>query len=123
MFADPATIGIAPDHLVTLADSGLCALDVLYDADGDSVGASTLAARLRRQVGPFTGELTLLAPIWEFAGLLRARLAAARALDVSDIGRAVHVGELGRTPDAAEIVARATAAADALRLAADVGTV
>ncbi len=122
VLGDPAAIRIAADHLETLADSGLSALDVLYDADGDSVAASTLAARLRQRFGLIDKELPLLAPVWELAALLRARLAAGRALDVADLGYPAAEGEPRREPRAAEIVDRATIATQQLDAAAAAGT-
>lgn len=129
---DPAALTIAADSLVTIADAGICALDVLYDSDGDGAAASTLAARLRASLGDLGDDLSPLAPTWELAGLLRARLTAGRALDVADLGRPVQEGAAqdgpaenraaGRLPDAAEIVARATSAKDALKAAALAGT-
>jgi hypothetical protein len=115
---DPAAIVIAPGRGLTLADANLSALDVLYDADGDSVGASTLAARVRRALGDAGADLSSLAPIWELAGMLRGMLLAGRPLDVADVGRPVEEGATGRIPDAAELMARATMATDALRTAA-----
>jgi hypothetical protein len=43
----PADLLIAAESDSRLAQARLCALDVIDDADGDSVGNSTLAARLR----------------------------------------------------------------------------
>ena len=45
---DPTKLEIAEGHDKKLADASLCALDVLYDADGDNAASSTLAARLRQ---------------------------------------------------------------------------
>jgi hypothetical protein len=115
---DPAGIAVAVDHVGTLADAHLSALDVLYDADGDSVGTSTLAARLRLSLGDLGADLSPLAPMWELAGMLRAMLLGSRPLDVSDVGRPVEEGAKGRVPDAAELLARATTAINALKTAA-----
>jgi hypothetical protein len=115
---DPAAIAIAADRVVTLADAHLSALDVLYDADGDSVGASTLAARVRLSLGDLGDDLSPLAPVWELAGMLRAMLLGGRPLDVSDVGRPIEEGANGRVPNAAELLARATTAINALKTAA-----
>lgn len=115
---DPSLIVVARDRASTLADARLSALDVLYEADGDSVGASTLAARLRLTLGELGDDLSPLAPVWELAGMLRALLLGGRPLDVSDVGRPVEEGAQGRVADAAELLGRATAAVSALKTAA-----
>jgi hypothetical protein len=122
VLGDPAAIRIASDHLETLAGSGLSALDVLYDADGDSVAASTLAARLRLRFGLIDKELPLLAPVWELAAMLRARLAVGRVLDVADLGFPGAEAEPRREPKAAELLDRATTAAQELEGAAAIGS-
>ena len=121
VFGDPARIRVAADRLETLADAGLSALDVLYDADGDSVSTSTLAARLRSRFGLIEKDLPLLAPLWEVAGMLRACLTRGRALDVADLGFPESEGDPRRAPDAAEILARARSAAQQLAVAASAG--
>ncbi len=103
----------AAPEVVTAA--GLSALDVLYDADGDTVATSTLLTRVRA-VRPDV-EPAALASTWVLAGMLRALLVAARPLRGSDLGRAVEESAAGRLPDAEEILARAVAARDALLLA------
>jgi len=119
---DPATTRLAADHDASLAGAGLSALDVLYDADGDSVEQSTLAARLRRRFGDLGDDLSPLAVTWELASMLRGLLTAGRPLDVADVGRPVEPDAGGRIPDGAEIVARAAAATAALKLAVAEGT-
>ena len=115
---DPAAMAVAGDRAVTLAGAHLCALDVLYDADGDSVGASTLAARLRRLLGDLGEDLSPLAPLWELAGMLRAVVLGGRPLDVADVGRPIEEGAKGRVPDVDELLARATTAVNGLKAAA-----
>ena len=95
----------------------MSALDVIYDADGDNVRASTLASRLRGSLRDLDDDLSALAPIWELASLLRALLLAGRPLDVADIGRPIEDGATGRVPDAAELLGRATKATEALKVA------
>lgn len=114
---DPAAIAVAAGRAETLADAGLCALDVLYDADADGVGASTLAARVRSALGDVGDDLSPLAPTWELAGMLRALLVAGRPLDVADVGRPTEQDAVGRVPNGAELVARASVAKDALKAA------
>lgn len=128
-------LGPATDLVVEggfrFSGSGLSALDVLYDADGDSVQHSTLAARLRTAFGTdqLSAELADLQTTWEIAGLLRGQLAGARPLDRADVGRPTEehladqpdVATVGRLPDAAEILDRATTAAAGLRAAAELG--
>jgi len=111
---DPTAIPLAEGDGRTMANAGLSALDVLYDADGDSVGASTLAARLRRAIPNLGPDLAPLAPTWELAGMLRAMIAAGRPLDVADVGRPVQDKAVGRKPDTAEWLGRATTAIAAL---------
>ena len=118
VLGDPEAIPISAGHDATLATAALSALDVLYDADGDSVGGSTLVARLRASIPNLGDDLTPLAPTWELAGMLRAMLLAGRPLDVSDLGRPVDEKAVGRLPDAAELLARATSATAALKAAA-----
>jgi hypothetical protein len=120
---DPAALEIASGHPERLADADLCALDVLYDADGDNAASSTLAARLRHSLGNLGDDVSLLEPTWELAGMLRALLATGRALDVADVGRPVERGAVGRIPDSAEIVARAVSAKDVLAAAAAAGDI
>ena len=122
---DPAavTFGMVNGRMATLADAGLAALDVLYDADGDSVGKSTLAARVRRALADVGMPAVLpddaapLGPLWELAGMLRAAVLSGRALDASDLGRPVEEGATGRLPDAAELFSRTRVAIDALKAA------
>ena len=104
----------------TLADAGLSALDVLYDSDGESVEKSTLGARIRLAVE--SADLSGLALTWEVAGLLRTTLSRGRPIDVADLGRADGEDLVGRAPDAAEIVGRATVAKDGLAAAVAAGT-
>lgn len=112
----PAGHPLVAGQAWTLADLPLCALDVLYDADGDSVGASSLAMRLR-QWDPALAETDFspLARAWELAGLLRAVVGAGRPLAVSDIDRGDRQGR--RRVDAAELIERARTAADRLEAA------
>jgi hypothetical protein len=118
---DPAEIPVTPDGAVTLAYAGVSALDVLYDADGDTVGASTLVARLRSTLSgraELSDNFSALAPIWTLAGLLRAMLLGGRPLEVADVGRPVEEHATGRLPDAAELLNRAKTATAALKIAA-----
>jgi hypothetical protein len=116
---DPAQIVFVDEPTkITLADQGLSALDVIYDADGDTLQASSLAARLRPQIEHLDDHLAPLAPTWALAGMLRALLLAGRPLDIADLGRPVEDRAVGRLPDAAELLTRATNAKDALRVAA-----
>jgi hypothetical protein len=121
VFGEPARIRVAADRLETLADAGLSALDVLYDADGDSVATSTLAARVRARFGLTEKELPLLAPLWEVARMMRACVTGGRALDVADLGFPESENDPRRAPDAAEILARARSAAQQLAAAAAAG--
>jgi hypothetical protein len=117
---DPATIAINTGR-ATLADANLSALDVIYDADGDNVGASTLASRLRQTLGDLGEDLSRLAPTWELAGMLRALVVAGRPLDVVDLGRKVDDRDVGRLADADEFTARARDATGALKTALAAG--
>jgi hypothetical protein len=110
-------IRIAADSAATLADTGLCALDVLYDADGDAVSSSTLAALLREKLPALGDDLSPLAPVWELAGLFRTVLLAGRALDVADLGNPIEESAVGRLADVEELLARANAALASLRSA------
>jgi len=84
---------------------------VLHDADGDAVGTSTLAARVRGALGlPADADVTSVATAWEVAGLLRAQVAAARPLDVADVGRPEVPGAVGRLVDSGEWRDRAATA-------------
>ena len=127
-------LGPATDLVVEgdlrLADAGLSALDLLYDADGDTVQHSTLATRLRRVFGgQLSADLADLRITWEVAGMLRGLLAGARPLDRADVGRPVEehppgqpdVASVGRLPDVAEIADRAATAVAGLRAAAAPG--
>jgi len=118
---DPAAVDLSGDGAFTLASAGLSALDVLHDADGDTVGSSTLTARVRRAMPVALGladpDLSPLATTWELAGLLRAQLAGARPLDVSDVGRPEEPDAVGRLADQAEWLARATTAVTGLSAA------
>lgn len=117
---DPAFITVAVDRPETLADAGLAALDVLYDADGDAASTSSLGARLRGRLGLGPeADLSPLARTWELAGMLRSLLATGRALDGADVGLPTQDDAVGRVPNGAEILARAAAAVDALAAAAD----
>lgn len=122
VLGDPAAIRIVSDNLKTLADAGLSALDVLYDADGDTVAGSTLGRRLRLTFELTDKELPLLAPVWELAAMLRARLAAGRALDVADLGFPVSEDEQRREPNSVEILDRAKTAKQELIAAAVTGS-
>jgi hypothetical protein len=118
---DATKIAVSADSAVTLAGAHLSALDVLYDADGDSVENSTLAARLRVALVDLGDDLSALAPLWELAGMLRAMLLAGRSLDVPDLGRPVEENAVGRVPDTAEFLARATEAVESLKAATAAG--
>ncbi|MGI8457661.1 MAG: hypothetical protein ACR2LI_06080 [Propionibacteriaceae bacterium] len=116
---DPAALTLADGDGRTLADAGLSALDVIFDADGDAVTTSTLALRLRLRFPDLAADLAPLAVTWELAGLLRGLLVAGRPLDVDDLGRAVDdpaaaTRPVGRLPDVAELLGRAQAARDGL---------
>jgi hypothetical protein len=115
---EPDLIPLSDGHPATLDYAGLGALDVLYDADGDTVETSTLAARVRSAVPDLPQDLSALAPVWELAGLLRAIVLAGRPLAAADLGRASEEKFIGRRPDAAELIARAQASLDALTGAA-----
>lgn len=115
---DPAAAPLAVGSDRTLAEAGFSALDVLYDADGDGVATSTLAARVRSAFPDLGDDLAPLEGMWERAGLLRAVLLTGRPLEAADLGAAVEAGATGRLPDTEELVARATEAAAALAAAA-----
>jgi hypothetical protein len=113
------SIKVSADGTLTLADANLSALDVLYDADGDSAKNSTLAARLRAALDDLDDDdLPAIDRLWELAGMLRAALVAGRPLDVPDLGRPVEEKAVGRSVDTADLIARATAALAALKAAA-----
>lgn len=112
---NPVGLRIAVGSERTVADANLGALDVLYDADGDSPKTSTLAARLRAALPELGDDLSPLAPVWELAGMLRAVLLAGRPLDVADLGKPIEEDAVGRLADADELIARATAATAALK--------
>ena len=114
---DPADIHIAAGSERTMADANLSALDVLYDADGDSPSTSGLASRLRKAIAGLGDDLSPLAPVWELAGMLRSLLVAGRPLDVADVGNRVEDNAIGRLADADELIARATAATAAMKAA------
>ena len=122
VLGDPAD---DPDRAGQRANAGrlpVCARSTCcIDADGDSVGTSTLAARLRRRLADLRRRY-LAARVRVGAGgdASGDRRAAHGALDVADVGRAVTEGETGRAPDAAEMLARADAATT--RLDAVVGS-
>jgi hypothetical protein len=116
----PEQIKIADGHPATLDRAGLSALDVLYDADGDTVGSSTLSARLRAAIPDLPDDLSALAPTWELAGLLRAAVLSGRPLAGADLGQVEGEHKVGRQPDAAELIDRAQAALDALEGAATI---
>lgn len=111
---DPSSIRLSAGTTLTMADSSLSALDVIYDADGDGLATSTLVARLRGRITDLGADVSPLEPMWELAGMLRGLLTSGRPLDVADVGAAVEEGAVGRLVDADELVARATAAAAAL---------
>jgi hypothetical protein len=112
---DPGTLLIAEESDANVAQARLCALDVIYDADGDSVATSTLAARLRAALPDLGADLKPLAPIWELCGLLRTVLLTGRPLTASDLGPSMDATATGRVADAAELLARAHTALDTLR--------
>jgi hypothetical protein len=119
---DATAIVVSADGRRMLADASLCALDVLYDADGDAVASSSLAARLRSRLeGLVDADLVVIGHLWELAGMLRAVLTGARPLGVADVGRPVGEGDRGRVVDADELLARAFAAVAALTAAAAAG--
>lgn len=118
---DPAATHITPDRPLTLAYAGLSALDVLYDADGDNVADSTLVRRLRDRFtdqGELGQDFTPLQDTWELAAMLRAMLLSGRPLDASDLGGPLDSDAIGRVPDIADLLARATWATEALKAAA-----
>jgi hypothetical protein len=115
---DPTTLHLAVGSEATLSQSGLCALDVLYDSDSDSVGNSRLAARLRAVIADLGEDLSPLAPVWELGGMLRTMISSARTLTASDLGATQAAGAASRRVDAEEILARANAALDSLRAVA-----
>jgi hypothetical protein len=115
---DATKIAVSAGHAAMLSDAQLCALDVLYDADGDSARTSTLAARLHGAIDEFgDSDLPVIERLWELAGMLRTMLLTGRRLEVADVGRPVEQGARGRVADADELVQRATAALDALKAA------
>lgn len=120
VLADPTALVVGAAG-GTLADAGLCALDVIYDSDGDTAATSTLAERIRDGLGD---ELTLepLEPWWELASMLRGVLTRGRALAIADAGGKEKPEHVGRTLAADELVARAEAAKDALAAAVTQGT-
>ncbi|HET7697799.1 MAG TPA: hypothetical protein VFK57_18950 [Vicinamibacterales bacterium] len=120
-FGAATAIDVTADGRVTLDAAGFCALDLLYDADGDSVARSTLASRLRTIVEDGEETFSTLAPVWELAGLLRAMVIAGHPLDVASVGRPVEDGAIGRRPDTEELIARAAAAIEGLTNAIDGG--
>jgi hypothetical protein len=116
---DATTIPVSADGTAKLADAHLSALDLLYDADGDSARSSTLAARLRDAIAGFDDDdLPAIERLWELGGMLRAMLLVGRALEVADIGRPVNERDRGRVADSDELIARATAAIEALKASA-----
>jgi hypothetical protein len=112
---DPAKLVIAAGSEVTLAQSQLCALDVIFDSDSDSVDNSRLVARLRAAMPELGTDVSPLAPIWELSGMLRMTLMSGRALAASDLGPPQGADAVGRTADAAEFLARARTALEMLR--------
>lgn len=119
---DATGIPVSADGATRLGQAGLCALDVLYDSDGDGAAASTLASRLRASV-PSLGDADLVAieALWELAALLRAALLAGRPLEAADLGRPATAQAQGRRADHQELLARAAAAIDGLKAAAAAG--
>lgn len=120
VFADPGALLVTAGGQ-TLADAGLCALDVVFDSDGDSAGASTLAGRVRLALDAEV-DAEALAPWWELAGLLRGVLTRGRALAVADTGGRECPEHVGRTPDTVDLLNRAAGAKDRLALAIQEGT-
>jgi len=119
---EATAIAVTADARWKLADANLSALDVLYDADGDSVQASSLAARLRIRLEGFgDADLPSIAGLWELSAMLRAVMVGGRPLGVADVGRPVREHDVGRVPDADEMLARATDAVDALQTATAAG--
>jgi hypothetical protein len=116
---DATTLRVSVDGRLKLSDASMCALDVLYDADGDSAASSTLAARLRGALAEFEmADLPTIERLWELAAMLRGVMVGARALGVADVGRPVDEGAAGRSLDDAELMGRATSAIGALKAAA-----
>ncbi len=116
---EATAIAVSADGAVKLRDAQLSALDVLYDADGDSARTSTLAARLRLEIdGLNDDDLPGIERLWELAGMLRSVLLTGRPLEVADVGWPVEAGARGRAADTDELIARATAALDGLKAAA-----
>ena len=65
----------------TLAEVGMCALDLLWEADGDDVASTSLGWRLRRRIPGLRADLSELTPFgtaWELARSLRRLVAHAR---------------------------------------------
>lgn len=87
--------------------AGLCALDVLYDADGDTYASTSLARRLPG----------LDPDVWELARSLRALVTGARPIGLDWLGRAAPEG--GPADDGG-LTARARAALDALESAVQI---
>ncbi len=76
------TTGAAGGSTHTLGDLNLCALDLLFEADGDDVASTSLGWRVRRAL-PDVGvdlatALQRFAPTWEMARSLRRLVANAR---------------------------------------------
>ncbi len=121
----PATALSLTDGGPSLAGAGLSALDVLYDADGDTAVTSTLVARVTAAVPDLPDGVPALGPLWQLAGMLRSLLVGSRPLDTADLGvrptSEASPDDGRRMPNAPEIIARADAARAALQAAVTVG--
>jgi hypothetical protein len=83
---DATTLHVSAAGRLKLSDASLCALDVLYDADGDSAAGSTLT-RLHGALAEFgMADLPAIERLWELAAMLRGVMVGARALGLADVG-------------------------------------
>ena len=75
-FGDANAIPLSAAH--TLDETGICALDLLYEADGDQVTATSFGWRLARTIPGLGDDLTAFKPAWELARSLRRLTTNAR---------------------------------------------
>ena len=126
---DPATIRVTDDGPRTLADTGLCALDIVYDAGNPALleqrVRSTLAltqdiALVNEPAAGWPEGTRAFGEIVELAGAVRALLANARPAGPGDLARP---GDLStREPSVTDLnaaVERVTLAQGGLKTAAD----